>query len=71
MEQQENPTLNINDKEYVIEDLSDNAKYLISQIRDVQVQAEQTRRRMHQVQVTLDAYVSMLTTEVENPKEEA
>lgn len=71
MEQQETPTLNINDKEYVIEDLSDNAKYLISQIRDVQAQAEQTRRRMHQVQVTLDAYVSMLTAEVEKPTEEA
>ena len=36
-------TISMNDKEYKVDDLSDKAKYLVSQVQDMQTQANQTR----------------------------
>jgi len=34
-------TISLNDKEYKVEDLSEKAKYLVSQVQDMQAQANQ------------------------------
>ena len=36
-------TISMNDKEYKVDDLSDKAKYLVSQVQDMQHKANQTR----------------------------
>ena len=41
-EVQEKPTLVLDGENHVIEDLSDKAKYLVSQLQDLQQQATQT-----------------------------
>ena len=44
-EVQEKPTLSFDGKNYVIDDLSDKARYLVSQLQDLIQQANATRAR--------------------------
>jgi outer membrane murein-binding lipoprotein Lpp len=44
-------TISMNDKEYKVDELSDRAKYLLSQVQDMQTQATQARSRFDQIQV--------------------
>ena len=64
----EKPVLTLNDKNYVIEDLSDKAKYLVGQIQDLDVQAAQTRAKVDQVEMAKRGFTDLLAEEVENPK---
>jgi hypothetical protein len=60
-------TISMNDKEYKVEDLSEKAKYLVSQVQDMQTQANQTRARLDQIQVGITGFTSLLQEELENP----
>ena len=42
-------TISLNDKEYKVDELSDKAKYLVSQVQDMQTQANQTRAKLDQI----------------------
>tara|TARA_R110000868_G_scaffold247245_1_gene503735 strand:+ start:418 stop:654 length:237 start_codon:yes stop_codon:yes gene_type:complete len=67
---QEKPTLVFNDQTYVIEDLSDNAKYLVGQIQDLMQQKTATQARLDQVEVARRGFEGLLQTELEKPPEE-
>ena len=60
-------TISLNDKEYKVEDLSDKAKYLVSQVQDMQTQANQTRAKLDQIQVGITGFTNLLQQELENP----
>ena len=63
-------TLSMNDKEYKVEDLSEKAKYLISQLQDMQGQENQARARIDQIQVGITGFTNLLQQELENPDDE-
>ena len=60
-------TISLNDKEYKVEDLSEKAKYLVSQVQDMQSQANQSRARLDQIQVGITGFTNLLQVELENP----
>ena len=68
-EVQEKPTLVFDDKNYVIEDLSDQAKYIVGQLQDLEQQARSTRARLDQVEVARSGFTELLRKELEKPEE--
>ena len=60
-------TISMNDKEYKVEDLTDKAKYLVSQVQDMQAQANQARARLDQIEVGIRCFTGLLQEELENP----
>ena len=64
------PVLTLNDKNYVIEDLSDQAKYCGAQIQDLEQQIGQSKARLDQLEVAKRGFTDLLTTEVEKPDED-
>jgi len=66
---QEKPTLVFNEQTYVIEDLSDNAKYLVGQIQDLMQQKTATQARLDQVEVARRGFEGLLQTELEKTPE--
>lgn len=68
---EEAQVININGTEYNEADLSDQQKYLIAQIKDLQVKANNFRFQLDQVQVSLNAFTNSLISELEkSPQEE-
>ena len=70
---QDKPTLTFNDKNYVIEDLSDEARYIVAQLQDLQAQESQTAARLDQIKVATDGFKTLLNAQLEkdeNPEEE-
>ena len=72
METQEKPTITIDDKNYIVEDLPDGAKYCIAQIQDLQQQTQAARARVDQLEMANRGFVEALKVEInkmENPPE--
>ena len=66
------PTLQLNDKNYIIEDLSDQARYIVAQLQDLKQQEAQTKARLDQVVVAAEGFKEMLEKQIEedeNPTE--
>ena len=61
-------TITMNDKEYKVDEISDKAKYLVSQVQDMQAQANQTRARLDQIEVGIQGFSGLLQQELENPE---
>jgi|TARA_B100000073_G_C23500231_1_gene479455 hypothetical protein len=68
----EKPVLTFNDKNYVIDDLSEQARYCVAQIQDLDQQISQTRARLDQLEVAKKGFTQILKDEVEEepPAEE-
>tara|TARA_R110000764_G_scaffold69672_1_gene144085 strand:+ start:421 stop:648 length:228 start_codon:yes stop_codon:yes gene_type:complete len=64
-------TISMNDKEYKVDELSARAKYLLSQVQDMQTQANQARSRLDQIQVGITGFTNLLQEELEKPRAEA
>ena len=65
-------TLQLNDKNYVIEDLSDQAKYIVAQLQDLKNQEAQTKAKLDQVTVAAEGFKNLLEKQIEedeNPPE--
>lgn len=60
-------TISMNDKEYKVDELSDKARYLVSQVQDMQAQANQARARLDQIEVGIRGFTGLLQEELENP----
>ena len=60
-------TISMNDKEYKVDELSDKARYLVSQVQDMQTQANQARARLDQIEVGIRGFTGLLQEELENP----
>ena len=67
---EEKPVLTLNDNQYIIEDLSEKAKYYVAQIQDLETQIGQSKARLDQLEVAKRGFTDLLTTEVEKPEEE-
>jgi hypothetical protein len=63
-------TITMNDKEYKVDEITDKAKYLVSQVQDMQAQANQTRARLDQIEVGIQGFTGLLQQELENPEPE-
>ena len=61
-------TITMNDKEYKVDEISDKARYLVSQVQDMQAQANQTRARLDQIEVGIQGFTGLLQQELENPE---
>ena len=61
----EEKTITMNDKDYDIDQISEKAKYLVSQLKDLQRQTEQTRARMDQIEVCSSGFTQLLEQELE------
>ena len=60
-------TISLNGKEYKVDELSEKAKYLVSQVQDMQTQANQSRARLDQIEVGIRGFTGLLQEELENP----
>lgn len=64
MEQEQKATITIDDKNYVVEDLSEKAQYCIAQIQDLQQQETSAKARLDQIQVAAQGFTDILKSEL-------
>ena len=73
--EKEKPVLTLDDKEYVIEDMTDKEKTMVHHINDLQNKQNTNQFMADQLQVGKEAFINMLreslNTEVEEAKVEA
>ena len=74
-EKEQKPVLNLDDKEYVIEDMTDEQKMMVNHINDLQNKQNTNTFIADQLQVGKEAFINLLrtslTTEVEEVDVEA
>ena len=68
-EVREKPTLSFDGKNYVVDDLSDQAKYIVGQLQDLEQQGRATRARLDQIEVARGGFTELLRKELEKPEE--
>ena len=68
-EQKEKPVLNLDDKEYVIEDMTDEQKMMVNHINDLQNKQNTNTFMADQLQVGKEAFINMLRTSLESEEE--
>jgi hypothetical protein len=68
-EQKEKPVLNLDDKEYVIEDMTDEQKMMVNHINDLQNKQNTNAFMADQLQVGKEAFINLLRTSLEAPEE--
>ena len=64
------PVLVLNEKKYIISDLSDEAKYCVAQLQSVQTQIGGAQASLDQLQMASVGFTAKLTSLVENPDTE-
>jgi len=69
-EQKEKPVLNLDDKEYVIEDMTDEQKMMVNHINDLQNKQNTNTFMADQLQVGKEAFINMLRKSLEEESEE-
>ena len=62
--------LTFDDKDYVIDNLSDTAKYFVTQLQDLSRQEAETKARLDQVTVAQKGFQDLLREELNKPEEE-
>jgi len=70
MAKDEKTPITINDKEYFIDDFSDAQKVMLNHIQDLDRKLSNARFNLDQLQVGRDAFVNMLASSLEAPKED-
>ena len=68
-EKKEKPVINLDDKEYIIEDLTDEQKMMVNHINDIQNKQASNGFIADQLRVGHDAFVNMLRESLEAPEE--
>jgi hypothetical protein len=69
-EKKEKPVLNLDDKEYVIEDMTDKQKMMVNHINDLQNKQNTNAFMADQLQVGKEAFINLLRASLEEPEEE-
>jgi len=67
-EKKEKPVLNLDDKEYVIEDMTDEQKMMVNHINDLQNKQNTNQFMADQLAVGKEAFVNMLRASLEEPE---
>ena len=68
-EKKEKPVLNLDDKEYVIEDMTDEQKMMVNHINDLQNKQNTNQFMADQLAVGKEAFINLLRTSLEAPEE--
>ena len=68
-EQKEKPVVNLDDKEYVIEDMTDEQKMMVNHINDLQNKQNTNAFMADQLQVGKEAFINLLRASLEAPEE--
>ena len=68
-EKKQKPVLNLDDKEYVIEDMSDEQKKMINHINDMQNKLNTNAFMREQLEVGKEAFINMLRGALEAKEE--
>jgi len=66
---EEKPVLTFEDQNYVVEDLSDVAKYIIGQLQDLDTQLGQMKAKLDQVEVARRGFTDLLRAELHKDTE--
>ena len=69
-EKEQKPVLNLDDKEYVIEDMTDEQKMMVNHINDLQNKQNTNAFMADQLQVGKEAFINLLRASLEEPEEE-
>ena len=70
-DKKEKPVLNLDDKEYVIEDMTDEQKMMVNHINDLQHKQNTNQFMADQLSVGKEAFINMLRASLEAEPEEA
>mgnify|MGYP003133550487 FL=1 len=70
-EKEKKPVLNIDDKEYIIEDMTDEQKMMVNHINDLQNKQNTNQFMADQLSVGKEAFINMLRASLESEKAEA
>ena len=65
METEQKPTLNFNDKDYLIEDLSEAAKVMVANLQDISRKSSEARMQLDQLEAARIHFTQMLEAELE------
>jgi len=68
--QQEEPVLVLDDKKYVISELSEEAKYIVACLNSLGAKKQNLQMELDQVHVASQGFTDRLKEAVENPPEE-
>ena len=69
MGKNEKTPITVNDKEYIIEDMTDGQKALLNHVNDLGRKMDNARFNLDQLAVGRDAFVARLADSLENPAE--
>ena len=68
--EQQEPVLVLDDKKYVISELSDEAKYMVACLNSLGAKRQNLQMELDQVNVASEGFTSRLKEVIENPPEE-
>jgi hypothetical protein len=69
--EKDKPVLNLDDKEYIIEDMTDEQKMMVNHINDLQNKQNTNQFMADQLSVGKEAFINMLRTSLNAEPEEA
>ena len=69
-EEEKKPTITVNEKEYLVEELNDSQKVMVNHILAINRKIGQTQFQLEQLQVASTAFNNMLTQQLETEGEE-
>ena len=67
--EKEKPVLNLDDKEYIIEDMTEELKMMVNHINDLQNKQNTNQFMADQLSVGKEAFINMLRKALEEPEE--
>ena len=70
-DKKEKPVLNLDDKEYIIEDMTDEQKMIVNHINDLQNKQNTNQFMADQLSVGKEAFINMLRSSLETENLEA
>lgn len=72
MGKNEKTPITINDKEYMVEDMTDNQRVMLNHIQDLDRKLSNAQFNLDQLKIGREAFINMLASSVEaKPQEEA
>ena len=69
-DKKEQPKLNFDDKEYIIEDMSDESKRILNHINDIQNKLNTNAFVREQLEVSKEGFINMLRESLKEPEKE-
>lgn len=69
-DKKEQPKLNFDNKEYIIEDMSDESKQILNHINDIQNKLNTNAFMKEQLEVSKEGFINMLRKSLKEPEKE-